>query len=395
MPKATHLPVFDIPSYCFIVFSDDWGEHPSSCQHIFKYIANDHLTLWINTVGMRTPKLTIADFKKAAKKISRMLGKTQQASNVTPQPRKFILIQPFMLPFLRIPGLRSLNRFFVKKSISIKLAEQDFSGPLISLVTAPNACDFVGLFNESRIVYYCVDDFSEWPGLEKQLLKNMEEELIGKADLFFATADALFSRLKETGKPTFSLSHGVDYDHFTYHPKAPHRALAKIPKPIVGYFGLFDERSNQDLLAKTAKALPDISFVITGNVITSTERLKEIANIYFTGPVPYAEIPQLVSGWEICMLPYVRNRLTDAINPLKIKEYIATGKPIISTDLPEVQQLRQWVYIKSDSDSWVATIEQIVNNEVSRKIEGRSDFILSQSWGAKAKFLLETIKMTF
>jgi glycosyltransferase involved in cell wall biosynthesis len=337
----------------------------------------------------------MADLKKATKKIGRMLGKTPQTSNAVPHPKNFFLVQPFMLPFLKVPGIRSLNRFFVKRSISIKLAEQTIAAPLISLATAPNACDFVGLFNESKIVYYCVDDYSEWPCLEKHLIKKMQEELIEKADLFFATADKLLAKLIQTGKPAFSLPHGVDCNHFTDLPQQQHELLAKIPKPIVGYFGLFDERSDQDLLAKTAKSLPDVSFVITGNIITSIERLKNIKNIYFTGPVPYAEIPQLVSSWEICMLPYVRNDLTDAINPLKIKEYIATGKPIISTDLPEVQQLQKWVHIGTDDNSWVSIIEQILNNEISKKTTGRRDFVLSQSWEEKAKYLLATIDKTF
>nr|WP_320193804.1 glycosyltransferase [uncultured Desulfobacter sp.] len=384
--------MFSLDEIFFIVFSDDWGEHPSSCQHLFRYIGSRYRTLWINTVGMRTPKLTKTDIYKAVHKIRRMFSRTAKHPSPQKFPDKLTVIQPLMLPFQNISCLRYFNKVSVQRAIQRFMRTQQSYKHLIYLITAPNGEDYAGLLDESKIVYYCVDDFSEWPGHDKQLIIEMEKSLISKSDLFFATADTLFTKLKKYGKPVFSFSHGVDVELFSNLPDRNHHWLDNIPRPIVGYFGLFDDRSDQKLLADTAKNHPDVSFVITGNVVTDVTLLEKEPNVYFTGPVPYQSLPAIVAGWDICMLPYKMNALTESINPLKLKEYIATGKPVISTPLPEVVSLSQWIHIHSGQDEWRKAITQILSGkELTGNCEERRQFIHEHSWENKALFMLDKI----
>ncbi|WP_320041025.1 glycosyltransferase [uncultured Desulfobacter sp.] len=376
----------------FIVFSDDWGEHPSSCQHLFKCIGSRYRTLWINTVGLRTPKLSRTDIDKAIHKIRRMFTRKITPCSSKKLPDELTVVQPFMLPFQNVRYVRHLNKISVRRAIQRFIHTQQIYKYIVTLVTAPNGCDYVGLFDENKIVYYCVDDFSEWPGHDKRLILEMEDALISKSDLFFATADTLFTKLKKYGKPVFSFSHGVDVELFSNLPGRNHHWLDNIPRPIVGYFGLFDDRSDQKLLADTAKNHPDVSFVITGNVVTDVTLLEKEPNVYFTGPVPYQSLPAIVAGWDICMLPYKMNALTESINPLKLKEYIATGKPVISTPLPEVVSLSQWIHIHSGQDEWRKAITQILSGkELTGNCEERRQFIHEHSWENKALFMLDKI----
>lgn len=370
---------------CFLVFSDDWGEHPSSCQHIFSHISKDHQVLWVNTIGMRNPTLTWRDAQKVALKVGKMIAGGTKKQEEEAVESGVAVCQPPMLPFANLRLVRKLNRYFVVRSVRRRLKELNCQEPIL-VSTVPNSCDFIGYFDEKKVVYYCVDDFSEWPGLNKGLVRGMEEELISKADIFFATSEKLYNRLALTGKPITLLTHGVDLDFFSDLPEQEHPLLAEIPKPRIGYFGLFDERSDIAMLAGVARQLPDVSFVITGQVEVDCRTLEKIPNIYFTGPVPYEQLPAIVKGWDACMLLYVLNELTSAIQPLKLKEYLATGKAVLATPIPEAVKLKDYLFVCADVDEFVACYEKSIAKNVSLDIR-KKELLNRESWLQKKNIL--------
>jgi len=368
----------------FIVFSDDWGEHPSSCQHIFRNIPDEYRVLWVNTIGMRNPTLTIGDVKKIFFKSLRMFRGLFENRREVDLPTNFYVIQPPQLPFSNIPLIRWINRTLVCSSLKKYVAAMEITSPII-VATAPNACDYIGQLGEEKVVYYCVDDFTEWPGLEKELVRSMEEELIRKTDVFIATSDELYEKLSTGGKEVHLLTHGVDYKFFRKKVDQEHYLLQDIPKPRVGYFGLFDKRSDQDLIVGLADRMPDISFVITGNVEVDTSRLKEKKNIFFTGSIPYSELPDMACGWEVCILPYRINKLTDAIQPLKLKEYLATGKPVISTPIKEAVKLSPYLMIARASQEWEKGIRDNIHGTSPELKDKIQLFLQKESWGSKTE----------
>ena len=376
----------------FVVFSDDWGEHQSSCQHIFKHIIKNYKVLWVNTIGMRGVKFTKTDLKKVILKGRKMFARANRTHSVLSRntPANLEVIQPFMLPFVTAPSVRKFNAKCVINAVNKKLKELGESSPII-VTTVPNACDYVGFLGEKKVVYYCVDDFKEWPGLKKQMVNEMEENLIAKADCFIATSSKLYDRLKAAGKSVELLTHGVDLEHFKELPEREHYLLNEIPKPRVGYFGLFDERSDQELICNIANGMPNVSFVITGDVVIDISKLRKVPNIYFTGSVSYEELPSIVSGWDVCMLPYKINTLSESINPLKLKEYIATGKPICATCLPEVSFYRQSVQVYSTVEEWIEWLDRYFS-QLKHDHFCNIEVILNESWSGKSeKFLSFTI----
>ena len=167
--------------------------------------------------------------------------------------------------------------------------------------------------------------------------------------------------------------------------------MENIPKPRVGYFGLFDDRSDKNLLIEIARLLPDISFVITGDIETDISQLEKIKNVYFTSSIPYVELPQMVKGYDICMLPYKINKLTDSIQPLKFKEYLATGKPIISTPIKEALELGDYMSIANTATDWAVSIRSNLNGLPSSRKNKRTLFIKSESWLNKSEQFLQFI----
>jgi glycosyltransferase involved in cell wall biosynthesis len=254
----------------------------------------------------------------------------------------------------------------------------------ILVITAPNACDFIGAFDESRSVYYCVDDFSEWPGMNHDFVAPMERELIDRCDVLVATSTALIERMEARGRSAHLLTHGVDVAAFVSYRGDEHALLRHIPRPRIGYFGLFDERSDQELLIEIARSMPEVSFVVTGPVETGTSQLTAFDNVYFTGAVPYAELPSLAQGFDICMLPYRVNKLTNAIQPLKLKEYIATGKPVISTPIREARALSAFIDLAESTEEWISLISRHLTGKVSCRSADADRFLDQESWSAKA-----------
>ena len=371
----------------FLVFSDDWGEHPSSCQHLFKRISQKHRVVWVNTIGMRNPKPSLADLGKAFFKVRNMLLSPARA-NGSLSNTGLTVSQPPMLPFAGLPSVRQLNSASVVMTVRSRMRKMGMESPML-VTTVPNACDYIGKCGESKVIYYCVDDFTQWPGLENAKVREMEQDLIRKSDLLFATSDKLYEKLSRSGKPTHLLTHGVDVDFFRQPATEEHRLLSRIPKPMVGYFGLFDERSDSGLLAELAQRMPDVSFVITGRMESDALYRRRLANIYFTGSVPYAELPQIVKGWDALILPYVVNDLTDSISPLKLKEYLATGKPVVSTPIAEVLKLERCVHIAETAAEWEKSLRACLDRPNSARQWPIEDFISNETWDKKVEAILQ------
>jgi len=377
----------------FLVFSDDWGEHPSSCQHLFKHISKDHGVLWVNTIGMRSPKPTLSDLNKAVKKIRKMTSSHTKNNKSYNPDAKLQVCQPPLLPFSNIDLIRRINCMSVKRTVWKRMNESGLKRPILA-TTVPNACDYIGRFGEQGVIYYCVDDFSEWPGMDRRLVKKMENELVSKSDLFIATSAKLLRKLELTGKPAFLLTHGVDLEFFTREALQEHELLKNIPKPRIGYFGLFDERSDQKVIADLAGRMRDLSFVITGDVETDISKLEKYSNVHFTGKIKYSELPELVKGFDILFLPYVLNELTEAISPLKLKEYLATGKPVIASPISEVLKFKEFVSITESISDWELAIKSCLNGQVEKGSVSVADLLKSESWQLKSAQFMDYCRLS-
>jgi glycosyltransferase involved in cell wall biosynthesis len=371
------------PATPFVVFSDDWGVHPSSSQHIFRHIAKQHPVAWINTVGMRRPRLTLSDLRKAFSKLSGMIFGANKSAR-TSEDDSIRVLQPLMIPFNDIALFRRINAKIVSRKLQNVLAEETYRDAII-VTTVPNACDYLDDFATHRVVYYCVDDFSEWPGLDKSLVLEMEAKLVRRSDAFLATSHNLLNKLAQHGKPTQYLPHGVDIDLFSTSVDTEHEVLAAIPKPRAGYFGLFDERSDIDLIRHLATSFPQVSFVIAGRVETATGAIGNCENVFFCGVIDYQQLPMLIAGLDVLFLPYRVNALSDALSPLKFKEYLATGLPIISTPIAAAKEFDRWIQIARSPAEWSAALEAALTAYSDERKEEILEWLAGETWAEKSE----------
>jgi len=336
---------------------------------------------------MRRANASGSDIMKACRKLAGMFG-GKNKSNIGNDLPGLSVHQPMMIPLNDIPIFREFNRRSVSRRMRRIVRSNRNTLPIV-VSTVPNACDYIDSVPSSRIVYYCVDDFSEWPGLDKSLVLEMEAMLIAKADVFIASSARLYERLTATGKPTHLLTHGVDIEHFSSDSESEHERLAGIPEPRVGYFGLFDDRSDQELIATLASQMPDVSFVIAGSVETAIDKLEKFSNIYFLGTLEYLELPSLVKGLRVLFLPYHVDRLSESLSPLKLKEYLVTGRPVISTPIAAAVEIGDCVQTANSSQEWRSAIREFLNDDWQERKEKLVRRMANESWSNKASNFLD------
>ncbi|WP_413577682.1 glycosyltransferase [Bdellovibrio sp. HCB290] len=361
-----------------IVFGEDFARHPHSLEHLLRPLFLSNRFIWVETIGLRSPKFNLYDLKRIAGKLAGWFGsKTPQVQRQV--PANISIVSPFMIPLNQFSLVRAFNRWSVARAVNKAIQGLKFKD-IITVTSVPNSCDYVGDFNETLKVYVCVDEFSLWPGLDYDMVRKMEQRLLAKSDLVFATSEALV-KSKSNGKTeTVLLTHGVEFGHFNIGPKTSTGKLK------LCYFGLFDERSDQQILLDLAKALPDASIEIIGNVVCDVSRLKAQKNIYFKGAVSYTQLPQAISEMDMFILPYVRNELTNNLNPLKLKEYLCTGRPVIATALPEVVKLGEYLFIANDGNEFADVVRDLhAGCRVSKGPAALGYLQASETWKAKAE----------
>ncbi len=375
----------------FIVFGDDWGAHPSSVQHLFRRIARTHRTLWVNTLGLRPPRLDRRDAERVVRKLRAMLGPRSEPAVATTSSSDLDLhvVAPPMLPWMRPAPLRLANRESVRFAVGRAAERLGMRNPIV-VTTVPNGVDGRGIAGSDCLVYYCVDDFTNWPGVDRAAATTLERELLDRCDAVLATSQNLLdTRVPLHGEATL-LPHGVDLEHLATasEPSTPMLHGVRRGKPVLGYLGLVDARLDVDLVMSVARARPDWDVVFVGPTDTAPDPRLRGDNVRFVGAVPYARLPEAMASFDVAMLPYVRSELTRSINPLKLREYLASGKPVVATSLPEVARYAPEVRLADTVDATIAAVTEALAGPSDRRA-ARAALLAGETWDDRARTLLD------
>ncbi|MDX2313089.1 MAG: glycosyltransferase [Gammaproteobacteria bacterium] len=316
-----------------VVFGEDWGAHPSSTQHLISHLKRDRRVLWVNSIGLRRPRLTFRDFGRMARKL-RAMGQTTMPT-AAGEPT---VINPRVLP---LPGnaiARSLNRRLLGGRLRATMAERGFNRPIL-WTSLPTAVDMVGAIDARAVVYYCGDDFGSLAGVDHRAVTMLEAELAERADLILAASARLAEKFP--AHKTRLLSHGVDAVGF----QTPLPRPADLPagKPIAGFYGSIAEWLDVELMADVASRLSHWNFVLIGPVQTDVTKLERLGNVHFLGAKAHRALPAYVQHWQVSLLPFRDSPQIRACNPLKLREYLAVGKPVVATDFPALDGYREVV----------------------------------------------------
>ena len=314
----------------FIVFADDWGRHPSSCPHLFRRLLPRHPTFWVNTIGMRRPRLDLATLRRGLEKL--LHWARRPSGPALELPPNLSVSNPRMWPWFSTPLDRRLNRWLLTRHLR-RLA-RPLPAPPVVVTTVPVVADLVSVFPEWVWVYYCVDDFGSWPGVDQRAIRRMEERLVRECYRLVAASETLRDRLACMGRHAQLLTHGVDLDFWSRGEGPLPPAVQSLRKPLVVFWGVVDRRMDVGWVKRLAAALPEATVLLVGPKADPDPALLQTPGVAHLPPLAFEQLPPLAREAAVLVMPYADLPVTRAMQPLKLKEYLATGKPVVASDLP-------------------------------------------------------------
>ncbi len=256
-------------------------------------------------------------------------------------------------------------RKFTREAVNSVNLKHEFDAPLLWYYSPMEASWSLDYFENSGIIYDCMDELSQFKGAPPQLIEQ-EKRLINRADIIFTGGHELWLKKSKQHPNVHFFGCGVEVDHFgkaSLEETSIPEDMSNLAKPVIGWFGVVDERVDYRLLAEMAEKRPDWSFVMVGPVVkVDPADLPQAHNLHWLGGRDYKELPNYCKAFDVCMMAFALNEATEFINPTKALEYLATGKPVISTPVADVvKQYQDTVYIEKDSDGFITRIEHILS----------------------------------
>ncbi len=278
----------------------------------------------------------------------------------------------------------------------------------IAITTLPITADLIGRLDVDRWVYYCVDDFSVWPGLDGQVLEDMERQLVERVDHIVAASETLRRRLERLGRSSDLLTHGIDLEHWSVQPPVPsetepHRDENRthptpswwksLTGPIILFWGLIDQRLDPSWCDALTKRMADTGLdhngaggmlVLVGPTQSPSPVLRTLSRVVMPGTVAYEELPPLAAMADVLVMPYADLPVTRAMQPLKFKEYLATGKPVVVRDLPATRPWADAADVVNGIEPFVERVAQRVKEGLPQQQAHARRRLIEESWSNKA-----------
>lgn len=381
----------------FIVFGEDWGRHPSSSQHIIHQLQAQYPITWINSIGLRQPKLKLRDLNRIIEKLTQ---RWRQPSPTTPcqsseskaplinaAPQH--IIRPLVWPLAQHPLLQTVNRLSLKRQLPAK------QQPRVIWAALPSAVDYLTICDSDIVIYYCGDDFSALAGVDHQATQAAEQRLLHRADLVFACSPTLQHKLQRLA-PNANiqlLPHGVAVSQFAT-PQSPPDNI-DLDTPSVGFYGSIDHWLDITLITKLATARPNLNFYLLGPVNCDIKALKNHRNIHLLPAQPHHQLGRYLQHWSMAILPFTPCPQIEACNPLKLREYLAAGCPVISTHFPALQPYLSAVTVANDLQTWLHAIDHYSNWTPTERQQYRQvtqQLVKNESWQCRAQHVLSQLQ---
>jgi glycosyltransferase involved in cell wall biosynthesis len=366
--------------YSVVYFGNDWfSENRTSSHHIARRLGKIVPVLYVETPGSRAPGKSPRDVRKLWRKLARALAPPQKVGD-----RFYVATVP-QIPFRSLPMVDALNRWLGAYLVRRAMRQIGF-GRRISWFVVPHPGPLAKRLGESLTVYYCIDDYASHPGMDPVAIQALDDDLTRRADVVFVAPRAILEPKRALNPNIHFSPHGVDFELFSQAgdpATPPAEEVRGLRHPVIGYFGTVGEFLDFDLLAYLAESRPQWTFLLIGLIAADVSRLRRFSNVIFAGPRPYEELPRWASAFDVAIYAHQVNRQTRHSNPLKLREYLATGKPIVSVVTPETSTFGEVVYLAENREAYLASIEGALAEETPELRRKRMDRVKGVSWDAR------------
>lgn len=346
--------------------------------------------IFINSISMGLPGLKSPDFLSKIKRKLRSYGKLVRQTD-----EGIVVVSPLVLPFYSSRLGRALNRWLLVAQVKMLMIAYDMRNPVL-WIAIPTARDVVGRLEESTLIYQVSDKYAANRmdhATDSSLIQQMHEGMLERADLIYYSGRKLYEE-ELKARPEIShkaklLEQAVDFDHFA---GATSREwdcpldIDGIPEPRLGYFGMIDYwLMDQELIRYVSHKRPEWHWILIGLKSTRLE-VEDLPNVHYLGSKPYDEMPRYAAQFQVCVVPWVTdNEFVNYGSAIKVREYMATGKPVVITPLYEYEPLDGILRISRGHDDFIRQVEDALSCDSDSRREARQQAVKGSTWDARAE----------
>jgi glycosyltransferase involved in cell wall biosynthesis len=391
-----------------VISSIEWNFLWQGPQEIASRLARDgNRVLYVENTGVRSPRLS--DAGRVASRLMRWAGAFSSHGLQTVSPNLHIC-SPVVLPPFGRPWQREINRRLflpVVRRAAASLSMRDVV--ILTFLPTDTAVDLIKLLrtDAGAVVYYCVADFAELSSNPSRLSQS-ERQLVGMSDLVLAQCSALATHCSQWADNIHIIPYGVNLEVFTRSngsgptPKVINKkamgsnVVPDLPRPVIGYVGGLHRYVDLTLLTSMAQTRPHWSWVFIGPAQTTLGKFASLPNVHVLGEFQHQELAGQIERFDVGIVPYVSSAFTDTVVPTKINEYLAMGKPVVSTALPALSDNYHWpgvvISCEPEHDSFIAAIEEALRLPTDETAQARRREVAGHSdWPARLKLICDLI----
>ena len=311
-----------------------------------------------------------------------------------------------LTPYPRLPyrnhfqWIGWLNQKLLLAKIRRATKKLNFEHPLLWTFLHQTA-NMIGKLDESVAIYHCVDDWSvllPMAGMgEPKRIRKDEKKLISCVDVVFRVSAKLLDYFKIPNTKVFDIPNGVDIDLFNpecYLDESLQDDMKNLPRPILGFSGSIGKWVDVELLIQVSRRYEEVSIVIIGlnEKNPNIHKLQHLDNVHFLGMKSREEVPQYISGFDVCLMPFNRTEVGKGLLPLKMFEYLALGKPVVAISSEVLEQFEEVLYLADDNDAFVQGIENAMVDHDRKNSVSRREWVLKYSWKNRVSEYLKVIQ---
>ena len=379
-----------------ILSTQDWDALPTRKHHwARKFAARGNRVLYVEQqmhwLGW------MVDLRHHLGRVWRWLSGPRQVSE-----RLWVFTLPLVHPFFQMSILiNTLNNWLLAPVLRWALRRIGFKDVVMWAYT-PHAAGLVGRLGERLVIYECVDEFSAARGLVRGVtVTALEKQLLQLSDSVIVTHPNLL-RSKTCGDRQPALvPNGADIAHFAragVPATRPAAAVTALPRPVVGFHGWIQYWIDFDLIAHAARLHPEWSFALIGPIepLARVDKVRGLANVHFLGTQPYEQMPEFLAGFDVCINPFVLGDLADAVSPIKLYEYLASGKPVVSVDMPAAREFSDLIPLTRTPEQFVRALEEVLsrvqNGTNAAEVAARQQAAGGFSWDVRFQQVEEVLQ---
>lgn len=283
-------------------------------------------------------------------------------------------------------GVEKLNEYFYLFNQVDPAPYLQGVRPVVYYTSAAQA-ESIGKYNPALVVFDSVDEPSE----EFEAWRPYYDNAVRSADIVLTTSDKLYNLAAGINPNVYLIPNGCDYDHFSNFIHARPAEIANLPGPIIGYIGVVATWVDVELIARVADSYPDCSIVVVGPLYNVSD-VPERPNIHWLGFKSYEQLPAFAQSFDVGLIPFKSSSMTEAVNPIKMWEYMATGMPIVTTNLPEASKYGDLVLVSETIDEFIFNVGEAILEKSPEKRSQRMSLALENSWQVRASQIIALIE---